>query len=140
MNDQSTEKTAVESPGNGSGFRIVRLQAQNVKKLKAIDITPKPGAPLVIVAGNNGEGKTSVLDAIMWALGGADAVPKDPIRHGQTKAIATVGFAVYGKNQARERSNEIVVVGEERLFAVSTTPAALGRFVKAWAEGQAKTS
>jgi len=96
MNAQSTEKTGAESPpGNGGGFRIVRLQAQNVKKLKAIDITPKPGAPLVIVAGNNGEGKTSVLDAIMWALGGADAVPKDPIRHGQTKAIATVDLGEF---------------------------------------------
>ena len=84
-------KTTTESPPDiVSRFRIVRLQAQNVKKLKAIDITPKPGTPLVIVAGNNGEGKTSVLDAIMWALGGADAVPKDPIRHGQTKAVAEV--------------------------------------------------
>lgn len=72
------------------GYRIVRLQAQNVKRLRAVDITPQPGAPLVIVAGNNGEGKTCVLDAIMWALGGADAIPRDPIRHGQTKAVAEI--------------------------------------------------
>ena len=92
----STKTSPVESPpGNGSGFRIVRLQAQNVKKLRAVDITPKPGAPLVIVAGNNGEGKTSVLDSIMWALGGADAVPKDPIRHGQTKAFARVDLGEF---------------------------------------------
>ena len=49
----------------------------------------------MIVAGNNGEGKTSVLDSIMWALGGADAVPKDPIRHGQTKAVATVDLGEF---------------------------------------------
>lgn len=80
----STEKTADLS------YRVVRLQAQNIKKLKAVDITPKPDADVVIVAGNNGEGKTSVLDSIMYALGGADAVAADPIRHGQNKATCIV--------------------------------------------------
>jgi len=70
-------------------FRIVRLQARNVKRIKAIDITPD-GTGVIIVAGNNGEGKTSALDAIMWALAGKDAVAKEPIRRGQGKAVATV--------------------------------------------------
>lgn len=82
--DLSTEKSEAD------GYRIVRLAASNIKRLKAVDITPKPGAPVVILAGNNGEGKTSVLDAMMWALGGAITVAKDPIRHGQTKATTEV--------------------------------------------------
>jgi DNA repair exonuclease SbcCD ATPase subunit len=76
--------------------RIVRLQARNVKRIKAIDVTPD-GTGVTIVAGNNGEGKTSLLDSIMWALAGKDAVDKDPIRRGQQKAEVTVecdGFTV----------------------------------------------
>jgi hypothetical protein len=36
----------------------------------------------VIVGGDNGAGKTSVLDSIQMALGGGKAIPSDPIRHG----------------------------------------------------------
>lgn len=65
--------------------RIVRLEATNFKRLKAVTITPD--GDLVVVSGRNGQGKTSVLDAITAALGGVSAknLPK-PIRDGAGSA------------------------------------------------------
>lgn len=64
--------------------RIVRLQASNVKKLKAIDIVPH--SDTVKLKGKNAAGKSSVLDAIYWCLAGKKALPDRPIRDGESKA------------------------------------------------------
>ena len=66
-------------------MKIVRLQAEGFKRLVAVDITP--GSDLVEVRGKNAQGKTSVLDAIMAALGGAAAAPIKPVRTGEEYAI-----------------------------------------------------
>lgn len=76
-------------------MRIIQLQAENVKRLRAVDITPTDD--LVVIAGRNGQGKTSVLDAIMAALGGASAV-KDmtrPIRDGEDSAYVVLDLGEY---------------------------------------------
>jgi RecA/RadA recombinase len=65
-------------------MKILRFTAENIKKLKVVSITPT-GA-VVEITGPNGSGKTSVLDAIYYALGGAKDIPTQPIRRGQTKA------------------------------------------------------
>lgn len=46
---------------------INRLEIENVKRIKAVKIEPS-ATGLTIVGGNNNQGKTSVLDAIAWAL------------------------------------------------------------------------
>jgi hypothetical protein len=68
--------------------RIIRLQAENIKRIEAVDITP--ASDLVIVAGDNAQGKTSVLDSILYALGGKDKIPQEPIREGQHKGKVTL--------------------------------------------------
>lgn len=65
-------------------MKIVSLEAQNVKRLKAVHITPD-GA-LVCIGGRNAQGKTSVLDSIMMALGGLSKTPAKPIREGEKEA------------------------------------------------------
>lgn len=65
-------------------MKIIALQAENIKKLVAIEI--KPDGNLVEITGRNGQGKTSVLDSIWWALGGVSNVQAAPIRKGQTEA------------------------------------------------------
>ena len=60
--------------------RIVRLAAENVKRLEAVEI--EPDGNLVIVGGVNGAGKSSVLDSIMYALAGTRSIPTRPIRAG----------------------------------------------------------
>ena len=65
-------------------MNVVSLTAENVKRLKAVQI--KPDGPTVVVAGRNGQGKSSVLDSIQMVLGGKDAVPAEPIRRGASSA------------------------------------------------------
>lgn len=62
-------------------MHIVTLEAENVKRLKAVRISPPPH--LVVIGGNNGQGKSSVLDSIAIALGGARSFPDVPVRVGQ---------------------------------------------------------
>jgi len=61
-------------------MKIVQLKSENVKRLYAVEINPD--GSLVIINGRNAQGKTSVLDSIMFALGGASSVPGKPIRNG----------------------------------------------------------
>lgn len=76
-------------------LRIVDLKVQNIKRVRAVHITPN-GDSTVILGGKNGAGKTSVLDAIAMALGGARAIPSDPVRHGAKRGsiIADLGDLV----------------------------------------------
>lgn len=69
-------------------MKIIRLEAENTKRLRAIEIMPK--GDLVIVGGRNGQGKSSTLDAIEMALGGAGTIPPEPIRRGARKARIVV--------------------------------------------------
>ena len=59
---------------------ITALEAENVKRIKAVAFAPSPTG-LTLVGGNNNQGKTSVLDALAWALGGdrfrPDAAQRD---------------------------------------------------------------
>ena len=67
-------------------MKIIELQAENVKRLKAVEI--RPDGTVQVIGGNNAQGKSSVLDAIWLALGGGKA-SKDtpvPIREGQDHA------------------------------------------------------
>ena len=63
---------------------IVSLEANTVKRLKAVRVDPKN--PTVIVGGRNAQGKSSLLDCISMALAGKDACPTAPIRRGQSSA------------------------------------------------------
>ena len=60
---------------------INRLEIENVKRIKAVKIEPS-ATGLTIVGGNNNQGKTSVLDAIAWALGGNKYKPSQAQREG----------------------------------------------------------
>jgi DNA repair exonuclease SbcCD ATPase subunit len=61
-------------------MRIRRLYTRDVKRIRVVDISPEGNT--VVVAGRNGEGKSSVLDSIMYALAGGRTLPEEPIRRG----------------------------------------------------------
>lgn len=61
--------------------KINELEIENVKRVKAVKLTPTESG-LTIIGGDNGQGKTSVLDAIAWALGGDKYKPSNPYREG----------------------------------------------------------
>ncbi|MFH5185759.1 AAA family ATPase [Paenibacillus sp. TAB 01] len=62
-------------------IKINKLEIENVKRVKAVKIEPT-SAGLTIVGGNNNQGKTSVLDAIAWGLGGNKYRPSQAEREG----------------------------------------------------------
>lgn len=61
--------------------KISELEIENVKRVKAVKIEPTENG-LTIIGGNNNQGKTSVLDAIAWALGGNKFKPSQAQRDG----------------------------------------------------------
>lgn len=65
-------------------MKIISLQASNVKKLVAVEI--RPDGNVVEICGKNGQGKTSVLDSIWWALAGTKHIQAAPIRKGADEA------------------------------------------------------
>jgi hypothetical protein len=69
-------------------MKIIRLQTTGFKRITAVDITPE--GSLVEIRGNNAEGKSSLLDSIFAALGGAAAAPLKPIRTGEDFAAIRV--------------------------------------------------
>lgn len=83
-----TTPAAPASPTGTGPLTIVQLTASNVKRLKAITIRPDGAA--VVIGGRNGAGKSSVLDSIAMALGGAATKCPDPVRHGEDRAEIVV--------------------------------------------------
>ena len=65
-------------------MKIIKLEAENFKRLKAISITPDGN--MVQLTGKNAQGKTSVLDAIWMALKVSDVKQDKPIRDGEETA------------------------------------------------------
>jgi hypothetical protein len=68
-------------------MKIIRFNAENVLKLKAVDITPDGN--VVVISGKNAAGKSSVLNAIWLALGGGEAsrAIKQPLRLGEPEGF-----------------------------------------------------
>ena len=64
-------------------IKITSLEAENVKRLRAVQLHPS-ATGLTIIGGNNNQGKTSLLDTIAWALGGDRFRPSMATREGST--------------------------------------------------------
>ncbi len=56
--------------------KIASLELENVKRIHAVELEPAQDG-LTVIGGKNAQGKTSVLDAIAWALGGDKMKPAD---------------------------------------------------------------
>ena len=61
--------------------KINSLELENVKRIKAVKLEPTQNG-LTVIGGRNNQGKTSVLDSIVWALGGDRYKPSSPARDG----------------------------------------------------------
>lgn len=61
-------------------MNILELQINDVKRISAVEINPATGES-VILTGDNAQGKSSVLDSIVFALSNTGL--DDPIRHGR---------------------------------------------------------
>lgn len=61
--------------------KINQFELENVKRIKAVKVEPTTNG-LTVVGGRNAQGKTSVLDALAWALGGEEFRPSQAQRKG----------------------------------------------------------
>lgn len=75
-------------------YSVIGLTIENLRGIKAIQLAPPPTG-LVTINGKNAAGKSSVLDAIEIALGGAKAQPAEPIRHGTESAVVIADLGGY---------------------------------------------
>lgn len=89
-----------------AGVKISSLELENVKRVKAVRLQPTENG-LTIIGGKNNQGKTSVLDAIAYALGGANYKPSNTKRDGSMvdphmKIVLSNGIIVErkGKNSS----------------------------------------
>jgi len=62
-------------------MKITTLEMANVKRIKALRLVPTEKG-LTIIGGRNGQGKTSVLDAIAYGMGGGKYRPTNLRREG----------------------------------------------------------
>ncbi len=90
--------------------KITSLELENVKKVRAVRLSPSESG-LTVIGGGNRAGKTSVLDGICYALGGEKFRPSD-LQNSE------------GLNPARMEvrlSNGLVVVREGKNAALKVT-------------------
>ena len=127
--------------------KIAALEAENVKRIKAVALTPSPTG-LTIVGGNNNQGKTSVLDALAWALGGEKFRPTAAVRDGalappHLKVILSNGVVVErrGKNSSLTVTDPTGQRSGQQLLNAFVEPLALDlpRFMQASDKDKADT-
>ena len=75
---------------NARSLKIVKLEAENFMRLKAVEISPDGN--LVIISGANAQGKSSVLNLISTVLDGKAATKGiiEPIRRGEKSAMGRI--------------------------------------------------
>ena len=103
-------------------MKINKLEIENVKRVKAVKISPTQNG-LTVIGGRNGQGKTSVLDAIAWALGGDKFKPSQAAREGSVtppslKIVMQNGLIVerIGKNSTLKVTDPKGEKGGQRLL------------------------
>ena len=84
-------------------MKINRLEIENVKRIHAVMIEPSKDG-LTIIGGKNRQGKSSVLDAIAWAMGGNKYKPSQAVNADSTipprlKIIMDNGLVVERKGK-----------------------------------------
>ena len=106
----------------GKPVKIDALEVENVKRVKAVSLEPAKDG-LTVIGGRNGQGKTSVLDAIAWALGGDKRRPSRARREGavgdpRLKVVLDNGIVVErkGKNGALKVTDPTGSKGGQKLL------------------------
>lgn len=100
-------------------MKILNFQAENLKRLTVVDITPEGN--LVQIAGKNGQGKSSVLDAIWMALEWSEASQGEPIRKGADHARIRLdlGELVVTRTFNRKDHADLLALAGEKTFTTS---------------------
>jgi predicted ATP-dependent endonuclease of OLD family len=100
------------------GLHIISLEAENVKRIKAVSITPD--GKIIIIGGANGAGKSSVLDAIVYALAGKKAICDMPLREGSDKGYVVIETEKYTITRTFTKNNSYIEVKTKEGYTVGT--------------------
>ena len=101
-------------------MKIIEFRAERFKRLSAVEITPAGNT--VIISGKNGQGKSSVLDAIWLALGGGaaakDSETSRPIKEGEKDAVVRLdlGDIIVTRKWTASGSNLVVEGADGRKY------------------------
>lgn len=127
--------------------KINQLEIENVKRIKAVKLEPTENG-LTVIGGRNGQGKTSVLDSIAWALGGDKYRPTSAARDGAAgtpalKVVLSNGLIVErkGKNGSLKVTDPNGKKGGQQLLNefVSALALDLPKFMNAGSKEKAET-
>lgn len=66
-------------------YKILELRVEGIKRISVVNI--RPDGNLVQITGPNGQGKSSILDAVEWLFAGKRAIQEKPIRDGEETAL-----------------------------------------------------
>jgi predicted ATP-dependent endonuclease of OLD family len=89
-------------------MKIIELKAENIKRIKAVTI--KPDGQSVVIGGDNEQGKSSVLDSILYALGGGSAACEKPVRDGEKLGAITLDLGELIVTRKFTENNSSLVV------------------------------
>lgn len=112
-------------------MRILQFSAENFKRIRIVEIVPTKR--ITTITGKNGQGKTSVLDAL-WALfAGKRGIPEKPVRRGADKSRlrAVVGdddgkpLLIATRTIASDRTTNLTVEAAPGAETIAGTPQAV---------------
>lgn len=72
-------------------IKVTDLEIHNLKRIKYLHVKPKDGVTLI--GGKNASGKSTLIDAVAYTIGGAALHPPQPIRNGEDRAVVRVKIA-----------------------------------------------
>ncbi|MEE8607873.1 MAG: AAA family ATPase [Nitrospiraceae bacterium] len=89
---------------------IAHLIVERFKRIEAVEID-SDGQPLILITGKNEQGKSSVLDAIEFALGGRRHEPGEAVRRGEkdTRVVVVTDKYRVEKKQTAAGKSQLVV-------------------------------
>jgi energy-coupling factor transporter ATP-binding protein EcfA2 len=103
---------------NGSvGLYVHELHCTNIKKLRHVAVKLQPGVNRVV--GENAQGKSTFLDLVKWAIGGAKEMPGEVITRGEERAQIILKFGEFTverrftKNEKGGEDSTLVLIGPD---------------------------
>lgn len=96
--------------------RLVRAQVSNVLGIKLAEVKFGADGGMVVIGGENGAGKSSLLDALRWALDGVKPKGKELLHHGADKGVVTLDLAgevVEVRRAVTEKGTTLKVTGPD---------------------------
>lgn len=107
-------------------YVIVELRAENCKRLKAA--TVRPDGELVVIGGRNAQGKSSLIDSIVYAIAGPRAMPDKVVRDGAREMEITLDLGGLRVQRTRtSKGNDGVIVTDPDGAKLSSPQTILNR-------------